>query len=86
MIILNYSPDLINGGEHMLALLFDMNKLWEEYVFRMLLRSKRDDILVSSQNKQKFWEVHIPTKVSHQFRLIINANELSKISSLSFNS
>ena len=56
MIILNYSPDIRSGQENMLTLLFDMNKLWEEYIYRMLIRTKRDDISVSFQNKQKFWE------------------------------
>jgi 5-methylcytosine-specific restriction enzyme subunit McrC len=56
MIILNYSPDIRSGQENMLTLLFDMNKLWEEYIYRMLIRTKRDDIQVSFQNKQKFWE------------------------------
>ena len=56
MIILNYSPDIRSGQENMLTLLFDMNKLWEEYIYRMLIRAKRKDIQVSFQNKQKFWE------------------------------
>ena len=56
MIILNYSPDIRSGQEYMLTLLFDMNKLWEEYIYRMLIRANRDDIHVSFQNKQKFWE------------------------------
>jgi 5-methylcytosine-specific restriction enzyme subunit McrC len=56
MIILNYSPDIRSGQENMLTLLFDMNKLWEEYIYRMLLRSKDGDTTVNFQNKQKFWE------------------------------
>lgn len=56
MIILNYSPDIRSGQENMLTMLFDMNKLWEEYIYRMLLRNKREDITVSFQNKQNFWE------------------------------
>ena len=56
MIILNYSPDIRSGQENMLTLLFDMNKLWEEYIYRMLLKNKREDIAISFQNKQKFWE------------------------------
>lgn len=56
MIILNYSPDIKNGQENMLALLFDMNKLWEEYVFRMLQRNKPKNISVEFQNSQRFWE------------------------------
>ena len=56
MIILNYSPDIKSGGENMLALLFDMNKLWEEYVYRMLLRVKSKEYSVNFQNSKKFWE------------------------------
>lgn len=56
MIILNYSPDIRTGQENMLTLLFDMNKLWEEYIYRMLLKANHEGITVSFQNKQKFWE------------------------------
>ncbi|MCB9251734.1 MAG: restriction endonuclease [Flavobacteriales bacterium] len=56
MIILNYAPDIKGGQDNMLALLFDMNSLWEEYVYRMLQRNKPDNIQVNFQNSQKFWE------------------------------
>ncbi|MDI1324876.1 MAG: restriction endonuclease [Algoriphagus sp.] len=56
MIILNYSPDVRSGGEDMLALLFDMNKLWEEYIYRMLQIDTESDYEVSFQNHDNFWE------------------------------
>jgi 5-methylcytosine-specific restriction enzyme subunit McrC len=56
MIILNYSPDIKGGNENMLALLFDMNKLWEEYIYRMLLKVVDKSTKVSFQNRDKFWE------------------------------
>ena len=56
MILLNYSPDIKGGDENMLALLFDMNKLWEEYIYRMLLKVDDPSIKVSFQNRDKFWE------------------------------
>lgn len=56
MILLNYSPDIKGGDENMLALLFDMNKLWEEYIFRMLLKVDNPSIKVNFQNRDKFWE------------------------------
>ncbi|MBC7407214.1 MAG: restriction endonuclease [Arcicella sp.] len=56
MILLNYSPDIKGGDENMLALLFDMNKLWEEYIYRMLLKVDDSSIKVSFQNRDKFWE------------------------------
>jgi 5-methylcytosine-specific restriction enzyme subunit McrC len=59
MIILNYSPDIKGGDENMLALLFDMNKLWEEYIYRMLLKVDDASIKVSFQNRDKFWQEKI---------------------------
>jgi len=56
MIILNYSPDVRSGGEDMLALLFDMNKLWEEYIYRMLQIDTELEYEVSFQNHDNFWE------------------------------
>jgi 5-methylcytosine-specific restriction enzyme subunit McrC len=56
MILLNYSPDIKGGDENMLALLFDMNKLWEEYIYRMLLKVEDPSIKVSFQKWDKFWE------------------------------
>ena len=38
MIILNYSPDIKGGNENMIDLLFNMNKLWEKYIYKMLKR------------------------------------------------
>lgn len=55
MIILNYSPDLSGGNENMIALLFNMNNLWEEYVYRMLKRASNKDYQIEPQKSQKFW-------------------------------
>lgn len=56
IIILNYSPSLNYGNENLLTLLFDMNALWEEYIFRILQKHKTDEMEVSFQNSDKFWE------------------------------
>jgi len=55
MLLLNYRPGITNGDDHVLAMLFDMNKLWEEYVYRQLLKINTSwDI--SRQNDIEFWE------------------------------
>lgn len=56
IIILNYSPSLNYGNDNLLTLLFDMNTLWEEYIFRILQKHKTDEIEISFQNSDKFWE------------------------------
>lgn len=56
LIILNYSPDIQGGKEDVLAILFDMNELWERYVFKMLQKEQSEhDFRVSYQNRKKFW-------------------------------
>ncbi len=56
IIILNYSPSLNYGNEQLLTLLFDMNALWEEYIYRVLQKHKPEGMEVSFQNSRKFWE------------------------------
>ena len=56
IIILNYSPSLNYGSENLLTLLFDMNALWEEYIFRILQKHKKDEEKVFCQDSKKFWK------------------------------
>jgi len=53
-IILNFAPNVSSGTENMIALLFDMNSLWEEYI---LVRLKQVDQKVTIQGQQStlFW-------------------------------
>jgi 5-methylcytosine-specific restriction enzyme subunit McrC len=56
LIILHYSPDIVTGNQKMLSLLFDMNELWEEYVFKMLKKAcQGTDIEVTPQDQKPFW-------------------------------
>ena len=55
LLILNYSPDIKGGKQHLLALLFDMNLLFEEYVYQQLRRLSSKDLSVKRQQLQPFW-------------------------------
>ncbi len=55
LIILNYAPNISSGKENMLALLFDMNSLWEDYILKRLKNSKTDNIEVFGQKTKEFW-------------------------------
>ncbi len=60
LIILKYSPDLKGGKEDVLAIMFDMNMLYENYIFRKLKVLQHDSKIpitrVRGQNRQPFWE------------------------------
>jgi 5-methylcytosine-specific restriction enzyme subunit McrC len=56
MLILNYSPDISRGEDDMLALLFDMNKLWEKYIYKKLKAKENDEMTVSYHDQDDFWE------------------------------
>lgn len=56
LIILNYAPNVKFGDEQMLALMFDMNDLWEKYVLAKLQLQASDQWLVKGQDSKRFWE------------------------------
>lgn len=53
-IILNFAPNISSGSENMLALLFDMNSLWEEYILARLKQSDRE-VKIYGQQSTHFW-------------------------------
>ena len=55
LILLRYCPDLRGGDEHVLALPFDMNRLFEEYVAQALRRAAPPDVCVHAQRSRPFW-------------------------------
>ncbi|MAO41929.1 MULTISPECIES: McrC family protein [Leeuwenhoekiella] len=56
LIILNFAPNVKNGSEKMIALLFDMNNLWEEYILIQLKKAYKDDeYRVLGQRKKTLW-------------------------------
>lgn len=57
LIILNYAPNITSGNENMLALLFDMNILWEEYILGQLQKAaQHSEYKVLGQRSEKFWK------------------------------
>jgi 5-methylcytosine-specific restriction enzyme subunit McrC len=59
LIILNYSPDLRGGREHVVAILFDMNKLFEQFIFVQLRRAEPQyahrGLRIAGQVSRYFW-------------------------------
>ncbi len=56
MILLNYHPDVVQGIDHTLALMFDMNALWEQFILCTLAKYKPMNSVVKGQKSKLFWK------------------------------
>lgn len=56
LILFNNMPDLSSGRKDTFALLFDMNRLWEEFVYMTLRKHLSSQFSVNAQVKKRFWE------------------------------
>ena len=56
LIILEYSPNISSGKESMISILFDMNKLWEEYVLKILKEASPKGVEVLGKRSKLFWK------------------------------
>lgn len=57
LLLLNLHPDFSNGKNHVLAIFFDMNLLFEKYVLNQLRRAEEaKNWEVKGQVSKKFWE------------------------------
>ena len=76
LILLNYHPDISKGRKHILALMFDMNALWEQFVLGLLRKSLKDHKVLGQINK-RFWKGN--SLISNMRPDIILHSELSTV-------
>ena len=81
LIILNYSPDLQGGSNNVLAILFDMNKLFERFILVHLRRAqsefKNGKLSITGQASERFWKSKtIRPDVVIDFHTLANAERI----------
>jgi len=60
LLLCNYHPDLKSGRNNVLALMFDMNMLWESFIYHSLRKQfirEGKDWVVSAQRSTAFWRL-----------------------------
>jgi 5-methylcytosine-specific restriction enzyme subunit McrC len=75
LLLLQYHPDVSKGRNHVLALMFDMNKLWEQFVYVSLRKNKDEWTTVTAQTKKLFWQPEIGNSSKIKPDIIINKDK-----------
>lgn len=73
LLLLQYHPDVSKGRNNVLALMFDMNTLWEQFVFVSLKKDK--SLTVSGQTSKFFWKPECGRRSKIKPDIIINSGE-----------
>lgn len=74
LLLLNYHPDIAKGSNHVLALMFDMNMLWEQFVLTSLRKEFRTQNLpaqVRGQISKPFWKPNDGNRISIRPDIVI---------------
>ena len=75
LLLLNYHPDVSKGQNHVLAIMFDMNLLWEKFVYASLRKHKPASAIILSQSKKSFWKPERGNISTLRPDIVINPNQ-----------
>ncbi len=75
LLLLNYHPDIKRGRNDVLALMFDMNVLWEQFVFTSLRKYKSKENTITAQHTRNFWKPDSGSRSSMKPDIVINKDK-----------
>lgn len=74
LLLLNYYPDINSGRNHVLALMFDMNLLWEKFVY-VSLRKFFKEGTVEQQLSKPYWKLGQAIAISLRPDVVLISDE-----------
>ena len=75
LLLLHYHPDISRGRNNVLALMFDMNKLWESFIYVSLKNDKAIKRTVTGQTSKYFWKQDNHNRTSIKPDIVINKGD-----------
>ena len=75
LLLLCYHPDIRGGHNDVLALMFDMNLLWEEFVYISLRKHCQPGETVKKQVRKNFWKHALGHITSIRPDIVVNIGE-----------
>lgn len=75
LILLNYHPDIGRGKNDVLALMFDMNILWEQFVYVSIRKFKPKGTTITAQNTKSFWKPILGRRSKMKPDIVLNKDK-----------
>lgn len=82
LLLLNYHPDLSHGTNNVLAIMFNMNDLWEAWVTKrlsLICRRNNPDLDFRAQFKKTFWTSSTGERIKQKPDIVIEEDSSAQI-------
>ncbi|HHT03977.1 MAG TPA: restriction endonuclease [Bacteroidales bacterium] len=75
LLLMNYHPDVSKGNNNVLSLMFDMNLLWEKFVYASLRKYSTNGTSMIAQSSKGFWKPDIGNRSTLKPDIVLNKGQ-----------